>query len=353
MSIGCIISAFVFCLPHKKYGLIGYILPTLSAPPVVGSFLTFMGAALIYYVTMPNIFGRGPWNYITGTALRNNIIVFALTCAFTIALFIGLRKRGAQGIVRGICVLLGLLFGIIVAAALGITDFSPIATAPWFALPKLFIGFNLGSIDMLALGSIIAMTIVANLSDLADTIGAYATAERMYPEGSTGLNIERTNRGVFFKMLWSGIAVLFGAQPTVAYPERVVLIQMSGVWSNKQITWVGVMMIISGLIYKVGMFGASIPPAVLAATTIISMSMLTYAGIRIITYMEFTDRNMMIVGFSICAGMLCLIMPTWFQDSLPYFLNIFFGSAILVCFVVAWIMYIFLSYLPARRKKTS
>jgi NCS2 family nucleobase:cation symporter-2 len=171
----------------------------------------------------------------------------------------------------------------------------------------------------------------------------------------TGLNTTRVNRGVFFKMLWSAFGCLFGSYPTTGFTQEVGIMDFSGVWSVKQGTTAGILMIVCGLIYKIGVLGAALPLVAVAGSGFVSLSILTFMGISIIRHMKWTDKNMMTVGFAICAGMLCLIMPSWFIDSLTGFSRIFFGSAILVCFVFAWLMYVGLSYFGERKesKKSS
>jgi xanthine/uracil permease len=352
IAIGFLISTLL-ALPSEKYGLIGYIVPIISAPPVNGSFLTFLGLALIYYVTIPNIFGRAPY-YNTGWTLTSNVIIFVITVAFILVLYLGLKKTGKQGFFRSILFILAIVVGIIVAAALGRVDFSAVATAPWFAPPRLFLGLKLPTpINVQALSAIIVMSIIANFGGLADLTGAYASADRMLAMSPKPIDLtkKRTNRGVFFWMLWNSVTAFLGGAPNTCYPQHMAFNEMSGVWSTKQTTWAAILMIISGLIYKVGMFGASIPPAVLAGTTLITMGMCIFTGFRIISRMEWTDRNMMTVGFSIGAGMLCLVIPSQFIDALPYLPRIFFGSAILVTLTFALLMYIFLTLIPKRLEK--
>jgi uncharacterized membrane protein len=66
--------------------------------------------------------------------------------------------------------------------------------------------------------------------------------------------------------------------------------------------------------------------------------------------MKWTDRNMMTVGFSVCLGVFCISMPASFLEALAPAIRVFFGSSVLVTFILAWIMYVALSYRAERKK---
>ena len=82
---------------------------------------------------------------------------------------------------------------------------------------------------------------------------------------------------------------------------------MTGIMSRHVVTIAGIIMIVCGLIPKIGAIIASMPLPVLGGGVIVMFGMVASAGMNVLGEIKMTRRNMVIIALSLSVGLLSLI----------------------------------------------
>ena len=110
----------------------------------------------------------------------------------------------------------------------------------------------------------------------------------------------------------------------------------AGVRSRYVCVAAGVIMIVLGLLPKMGALVESVPQFVLGGAGLVMFGMVAATGIRILANVDFkTNRhNLYIVAIAIGAGMIPLVAPRWSQQ-MPHALHPLLESGILLTAIAA------------------
>jgi len=254
--LGLVIVSFITMLlviPFKK-GLLGSLLPYIATPVIIGPLFIVMGVSLTKAASIDLIFPMGPEGVVIEAA---NVILalIALIVPLLISLFV------AKGMTRYGCVLWGILAATIVAAFMGRIDWARIAASPWFMSPKFFTKIfegNMGRPVRIGWNFFPALLIlfVAEVSNIADTIGCYQATAKLVGQKMTS---ERTNRGLFVEAACSLVTTLFGNIPCTSFSQNLGVLSLSRMGAKSMIVTGGIIMIGIGIFYKVAVFFAVIP----------------------------------------------------------------------------------------------
>ncbi len=200
-----------------------------------------------------------------------------------------------RGFSSAAAVLIGLILGYLVALPLGLVDFEPIAEASWVSLPMpLELGMTF------PLTAVIGMSIVAIASSM-ETIGDLSAITR----GGAGRDIthRELSGGVMGDGVGTAIASLFGAMPNTSFSQNVGLVALTGVISRYVVALGAGVLVLAGLLPKLGAAVATMPPAVLGGSAIIMFAMVASAGINMLASTMLTRRNQLIIALSIGLGL--------------------------------------------------
>ncbi|MFC5080866.1 Uric acid transporter UacT [Vibrio thalassae] len=132
----------------------------------------------------------------------------------------------------------------------------------------------------------------------------------------------------------SALASIVGTTPFSSFSQNVGIVSITGVASRHVVAFTGVIMVCAGLIPKIGGLVVTIPSSVLGGAGIVMFSMIISSGINILSRLNFTKRDMLIVALGVAAGMTVTIRPetlTYFPDSL----RVILGSGITTGSLVA------------------
>ena len=136
-----------------------------------------------------------------------------------------------------------------------------------------------------------------------------------------------------------GLAVILGGIfntfPYTTFSQNVGLLELSGIRTKRPIYWAACLLMLMGLLPKIGALATIIPTPVLGGAMLVMFSMISVQGIRMLLKVDFTDeRNTLIVAISVGAGLGASVYPTIFQ-ALPQSLQLFFGNGIVIASVCA------------------
>ena len=227
------------------------------------------------------------------------------TVALTVIIVALLFKFKTSGSLSNAAILIGLLAGYAVAAMLGMVSLAGFQKASWVTsiqvLPYGF-EFNLG-----AVGAVTLVSIVSAVETVGD---ASATAKAGAGRDATD---EEIAGATYADGLGTAVAGVFGGLPNTSFSQNVGIVGMTGVMSRHVVTIAGVILVICGLLPKIGALIASMPLPVLGGGVIVMFGMVAAAGMNVLSEVKMTRRNMVIIAISLTAGLGLNLVPTAVQ----------------------------------------
>ena len=222
------------------------------------------------------------------------VIVVALGFKFT-----------TKGILSNAAILLGLIAGYLVAFMFGMVNFTAVGKASWVTgLQTLPYGFEFN------LGAVIGVTIVSIVSAV-ETIGdTSATAKAGAGREATD---EEISGATYADGLGTAVAGVFGGLPNTSFSQNVGIVGMTGIMSRHVVTIAGAIMVMCGLIPKIGAIIASMPLPVLGGGVIVMFGMVAAAGLNVLSEIKMSRRNMIIIALSLSIGLGFNLVPSAVQ----------------------------------------
>lgn len=213
---------------------------------------------------------------------------------FTLVVCLGFQIF-AKGFFRSLSVLIGLIAGYILAACMGMVNFSGLQDVGFVSLPN-FMPFK-PEFELGAFLSILAIYMVSATETIGDTSALCVSAlNRTTHKREMGSCVACDG-------FVSSIAGLFGCTPITSFSQNVGLAAISGVVNRFAIATGACIMILGGVFPAVGAILTTIPQAVLGGCTMMMFGSIMFAGFRMLSNCGFTDRNMIIVALSLSIGL--------------------------------------------------
>ncbi|HGP2903176.1 TPA: nucleobase:cation symporter-2 family protein, partial [Salmonella enterica] len=251
-----------------------------------------------------------------------------LTTSLLVLVFIILVTRYAQGFIRNIAVLLGVLFGFGIAWIMGDINFTGLNEASWFSLTRPF-AFGIPVFNPVA---IITLTIVM-LVVFIESMGMFLALGDIVGRPTQSQDIVR---GLRVDGLGTVFAGIFNSFPHTSFSQNIGLVSITGVYSRWVCVTSGFILVILGLIPKLAVIVASIPVFVLGGAGIVMFGMVLATGIRILSHSDYTNNryNLYIVAISLGIGMIPVVSARFFSQ-MPTALQPVLNSGILLSAVCA------------------
>ncbi|MGH3470627.1 MAG: nucleobase:cation symporter-2 family protein [Nocardioidaceae bacterium] len=294
-------------------------------PLVTGTVITVIGLSLIGA-------GAGLISNQAPTAPLKN-----LALAGGVVLFIVLLNRFFSGFVSQVAVLLGLVIGTAVAIPLNMTNFSAVGDAHWFGLTA---PLHFGHPEFNA-AAIISMCIVILVTYTESTADMLAVAEAVGKD-VTDADIARGLATDGFSALLGGFMNSF---PDTAFAQNVGLVSMTRVRSRWVVSVAGVVLVLLGLIPKLGEIIANIPGPVVGGAALVMFAMVSAVGIRTLQRVNFSgNRNLIVVAVSLGIGLIPVVQPAFYAN-FPNDVQIIFGSSITATVIIVFVLNLFFNHL--------
>jgi xanthine permease XanP len=232
-------------------------------------------------------------------------------------------------VIRSSAIFIGLMLGLIAAMFMGRIDFSLVAEAPIFTLPVPFkFGFGF---EWQAFIPIAFMYIITSI----ETSGDLTATSMISGEPIKGpLYEKRIKGGVLGDGVNSLIAAVFNTFPVTTFSQNNGVIQMTGIASRYVGFYVGAILFTMGMFPILGAIFTQLPKPVVGGVTLLMFATVATAGIRILSTVEFTHRNILIIATSLGLSMGVAFVPDVFAQTPQLFRNIF-GSAVTMSGIVA------------------
>lgn len=283
-------------------------------PPVVtGSVVTIIGITLIP-VAMNDV-GGGKDSADFGSP-GNLALGFG-----TLFVILMLFKFG-RGFMKSIAILIGIIVGTAVSAIFGFVDFSAVGESSWFHLPQVFY-FGVPEFHLAPILTMILVSIVS----LVESTGVYFALGDITDKDLKEDDLKRGYRAEGLAIMFGGI---FNSFPYSTFSQNVGVIQLSGVKNRSIIYIAGVMLIILGLVPKIGALTLAIPTPILGGAMIAMFGMVISYGIKMLGSVDFSKQeNLLIAAISIGMGIGVTTVPELFA-ALPESISVLTDSGIVV-----------------------
>ncbi|MFN7224948.1 MAG: nucleobase:cation symporter-2 family protein [Paracoccaceae bacterium] len=255
-----------------------------------------------------------------------NILVSAIVLVSILAI-----AKFGRGFVANISVLLGIVVGVIIAIAIGAMHFDKVGDAAWFGLITPF-HFGMPTFDPIM---ILTMTLVM-IVVMIESTGMFLALGDM-----TGKKIDQPmlSAGLRTDGLGTLIGGIFNTFPYTSFSQNVGLVGVTGIKSRFVCVAGGIILIVLGLMPKMGALVESVPTMVLGGAGIVMFGMVAATGIRILAGVNFAANrnNMFIVAVSLGMGMIPLIAPQ-FRMWMPHAIHPLIESGILLASISAVVL---------------
>lgn len=243
-------------------------------------------------------------------------------------------QNKGKGIVKLASILLGLLVGYVVALVCGMVDFSGVASASWFQLPKfMHFGVEFRIDACIALGLLFVINSIQAIGDYTSTtIG--------------GMDREPTNSELQGGIISYGVSnmvfSLFGSLPTATYSQNVGIVITNKVINRMVFALASAFILLAGICPKFSAVLTTIPQCVLGGATVTVFSTIAMTGMKLITSEALTARNTTIVGLSAALGV-GIAQASASMSQFPPAVTIIFGkSPVVIATIMAVVLNIIL-----------
>ena len=291
---GGIIIAGVFIILFS--GLVAR-LQRFFPPVVTGSLITLIGFTLIP-VAFQNIGGGD------ATAKNYGQLSALLLAGITIVVILVIQQL-AHGFLKHIAILLGILVGTLSAIALGQVSFQAVGSAHWLQLPQPFL-FATPKFEWSS-----ALTLIlAAITCMIESTGVYYALSDITHQPLDQAALKRGYRSEGIAAVLGGI---FNTFPYSTFSQNVGIVQLSGVKTLRPVYYSAFLLIFLGLIPKFGAIATLIPSSVLGGAMLVMFGMVGAQGIKMLSQVEFSTENLLIIALSIGMGLGATPHPTLFQ----------------------------------------
>jgi NCS2 family nucleobase:cation symporter-2 len=149
-------------------------------------------------------------------------------------------------------------------------------------------------------------------------------------------------RGLRVDGLGTLIGGIFNTFPYTSFSQNVGLVGVTGVRSRFVCVAAGIILIVMGLLPKLGALVESVPVFVLGGAGLVMFGMVAATGIRILSGVDYSKNrnNLFVVAVSIGFGMIPLVAPN-FKQWLPHGLHPLIESGILLASLAAVLLNLF------------
>ena len=303
-------------------------------PPVVtGSLITIIGFTLVP-VGFQDLGGGSATAHTFGNP--SNLLIGFLTIVIILVF-----NAFGRGFIKSIAILLGILIASFIASTMGFVSLKPVSEAAWFHAPQLFF-FGVPKFNVSAM---VTMMLVS-LTTMIESTGVFFALSDITGRKLTSKDLERGYRAEGIAAILGG---LFNTFPYSTFSENVGVLKMSGVKTRRPVYYAAFLLLLLGLLPKVGALATIIPTPVLGGAMIVMFGMVGVQGVQILHKVDFSNNaNLLTASVSIGLGLGVTMYPHIFQY-LPTEIQIILGNGIVVTSVSAVLLNLLFNHRWARK----
>lgn len=235
--------------------IINRVLPTIVTGPVI------MVIGLSLAPTAVEMATQGSETYSAAIAITVSAISLLATILTAIL---------TRGFVRLIPILIGIFTGYLISLPLGLVDFSPVAQAPWLAVPS----FTAPSFSLPAILFILPVAIAPAIEHIGDVLAI----------GSVTGNDYLRDPGIHRTLLGDGIATtlaaFLGGPPNTTYSEVTGAVALTKIFNPAIMTWAAISAILLSFFGKLGAILQTIPVPVMGGILVVLFGTVVIVGMN-------------------------------------------------------------------------
>lgn len=316
---GVIVGGIFHACLAPFVGRLRFALP----PLVTGLVVTMIGLALIkvgiqYAAGGVPAMGTPEFGSLQNWFVAGVVIVATLSFKFY-----------TRGVLSVAAILVGLIVGYVVALFLGMVSFGNIGRAAYFQFPTPFhFGFEF------SMAAVIGFCLMAFISAI-ETVGDVSGITK----GGAGREAtdDEIKGATWADGIGTAVSGFFGALPNTSFSQNVGLVAITGVMSRRVVSYGAILLIVAGLIPKIGAIISTIPIEVLGGGVIVMFGMVASAGVRMLSEVNWNRRNMVIFAISLSLGLGLQLVPDALQH-LPGTAKVLLTSGLLPAAVLAIVL---------------
>ena len=315
----------------------------LFPPVITGTVVFTIGLSL--YPTAINYMAGGTANTAEAVAAKGlpEAMVYGswqnwLIAALTLTVVMLLNNK-AKGVCKLASILLGMLFGYVVALCFGMVSFADVGNAAWFSLPRfMHFGISFDVPSCVAMGLLFAINSIQAIGDFtATTVGGF-------DRDPTDNELQG---GIIAYGVSNILTAFFGGLPTATYSQNVGIVTTNKVVNRTVFAFAGGFLLLAGVSPKFAAILTTIPQCVLGGATITVFSTIAMTGMKLIASQDLTARNTTIVGLSAALGV-GISQASAALSQFPAAVTMIFGKSPVV---IATLMAVLLNLILPKDKK--
>jgi xanthine permease XanP len=282
----------------------------IITPIVTGTVVTLIGLTLLQAGATNVGGGFGAKAGGTFGSLQN------LGLAFVVIVAILIFNNCASRHLRMLSVVLGLSVGYGAGALLGLIDLDVMHRLPLMTVPIPFrYGFRFEYSAFVPFAIMYVITVMESIGDLT------ATSTLTGQPISGPSYFRRLEGGLLADGINSAVGACLNSFPSTTFAQNNGVIQLTGVASRHVGIFIGVMLMVLGLVPAVGIVVQALPPAALGGATLIMFGMVAASGVRILARVAMNRRNSLILAVSLGLGLGVTFVPELLQALPPLVRN--------------------------------
>ncbi|AFS78700.1 uracil permease UraA [Gottschalkia acidurici 9a] len=215
--------------------------------------------------------------------------------SFVVIVTVAITSIFARGFLKIIPILVGVIVGYGLSAALNLIDYAPIVQAKMFSLANFTLPiFDIGAIAIIA--PVVLATFMEHIGDI--TTNGAVVGKNFYEDPG----LHRTLMGDGLATTFAG---LIGGPANTTYGENTSVLAVTKVYDPSILRLAAMIAVILGFLGKFGAILQTIPEPVMGGVSVVLFSMITSVGMRTIASsdIDFTDnRNLLISGLILIIG---------------------------------------------------
>lgn len=285
MAAGLVYIFLSLLIKARGQGIIKKVLP----PIVVGPVIMVIGLSLApvaVHLAMGKTGDGAAVLFPQGASLTVALVSLLVT---VLAVLLG------RGMVRLVSILIGIIAGYVVALLFGLIDFSPVFSAPFFAVPE----FVKPELNWHAILFIVPVAIAPAIEHVGDILAISHVTGENYLE-DPGLHRTLMGDGIA-----TSLAAMLGGPPNTTYSEVTGAVTLTRAFNPAIMTWAAVAAIVLSFSGTLGAVLATIPTPVMGGIMTLLFGTIATIGMNTLVR-EGTDlalpRNLVIVSLILVFG---------------------------------------------------
>ncbi|MFF1399730.1 nucleobase:cation symporter-2 family protein [Streptomyces sp. NPDC058287] len=298
-------------------------------PLVTGTVILIIGVSLLPVAGNWVAGGAGSEDF----GAPKNVALAAFVLVVVLAV-----QRFAPPFLSRVAVLIGIVAGTAVAVPTGFTDFGGVGDARWVGIST---PFHFGTPTFHG-AAIVSMLIVA-LVTMTETTGDFIAVGEMTGRPVQPRSLADGLRADGFSTVLGGV---FNTFPYTAFAQNVGLVGMTRVRSRWVVATAGGILVLLGLLPKLGAVVAAIPAPVLGGAGLVMFGTVAASGVRTLARVDFAgNHNLTVVAVSVAIGVLPVGVPGIYAEFPDWFQTVM-DSGISAGCITAIVLNLLFNHLP-------